>query len=210
MKAKGGRERLHNVHSLAVYLKPAPVNFAGSPTNWLCVFPDRYFEFEGASPGMTQRAIVVDGRADRAAMDATGVPRGAHRLSRYEHDRLILNQLLFLLESAWMRPELLEIRKNVLTVEAAGSGYQLYLDHDSLPERIVSRKGAGHEETHYDYRLKQYRSYDGLMLPARIESVGRTRESIWDADYEVDAKYNPKLFERIPELSNGPEPWRMR
>jgi hypothetical protein len=40
--------------------------------------------------------------------------------------------------------------------------------------------------------------------------VGRLREFTWDVDYEIDAKYNPKLFERMPDLANGPEPWRIR
>ena len=31
-----------------------------------------------------------------------------------------------------------------------------------------------------------------------------------NVDYEIDAKYNPKLFERMPDLGNGPEPWRQR
>ena len=62
----------------------------------------------------------------------------------------------------------------------------------------------------YDYRLQHYRDFQGVMLPARVASVGSMVESIWDVDYEVDAKYNPKLFERMPDLANGPEPWRMR
>ncbi len=74
MTAKGGRERLHGVHSLAIYHEAAEVIWADPPTTWLCVFPDRYFEFEAAE-GRSQRAIVVDGTADRAAMDATGIPR---------------------------------------------------------------------------------------------------------------------------------------
>jgi hypothetical protein len=48
------------------------------------------------------------------------------------------------------------------------------------------------------------------MLPTRVVLVAGIRQSTWDVDYEVEAKYNPKLFERIPDLANGPEPWRMR
>ena len=73
VKAKGGRERLRGVHSLAVYMKPADVNLSGPATNWLLVFPDRYFEFDGARAGGHQSAMVVDGTADRVAMDATGI-----------------------------------------------------------------------------------------------------------------------------------------
>ena len=48
------------------------------------------------------------------------------------------------------------------------------------------------------------------MLPARVTSSRSVTESTWDVDYEVDAKYNPKLFERMPDLNDGPEPWRRR
>jgi len=33
VKAKGGRERLRGVHSLAIYMKPADVNLRGPATN---------------------------------------------------------------------------------------------------------------------------------------------------------------------------------
>jgi hypothetical protein len=211
VKAKGGRDRLHAVHSLAIFMRPAEVNLRGPATNWLLAFPDRYFEFDGAGVGGSQRSIAVDGTADRAAIDATGMPRTTRHLSPYEHDRLVLNQLVFLLESAWLQPRPIELRHNVLVVEAAGHGYKLFLNGAGLPERVLSLPLRSEEHTTtYDYRLQRYRDFQGVMLPARVASVGRISEEHWDVDYEVDAKYNPKLFERMPDLANGPEPWRMR
>jgi hypothetical protein len=98
IQAKGGRERLRKVQTLAVYMKPAPVNLAGPPANWLCVFPNRYFEWEGGRG--PERSIVVDGAAGRIAMDATGKPAGASSMTPLERDQLTLNQLLYLLETA--------------------------------------------------------------------------------------------------------------
>jgi hypothetical protein len=210
VKAKGGRERLRSVHSLAIYMKPADVNLAGPPTNWLCVFPDRYFEFDGAGSG-SQRAIVVDGTADRVAMDATGIPRNARHLTSWEYDRLALNQVVFLLESAWLQPQPVEVRHNVLVVQAAGRTYKLFLNSASLPERVLSPPVRGQKpKIQYDYRLQRYREFHGVLLPARVVSISGIREATWDVDYEIDAKYNSKLFERMPNLANGPEPWRMR
>jgi hypothetical protein len=210
VKAKGGRERLRGVHSLAVYMKPAEVNLAGPPANWLCVFPDRYFEFDGGGRG-SQRAIMVDGTADRVAVDATGIPRNARHLTSYEHDRLVLHQIVFLMESAWLQPRPVEVRHNVLVIEAAGRTYRLFLSSANLPERVWSPPVHGQKpKVQYDYRLQRYRDFQGVMLPARVASIEGTREAIWDVDYEIEAKYNPKLFERMPDLANGPEPWRMR
>jgi hypothetical protein len=186
------------------------VNLAGPPTNWLCVFPDRYFEFDGSGRG-SSRAIVVDGTADRVAEDATGIPRSVRHITPYEHDRLVLNQVIFLLESAWLQPQPVEVRHNVLVVEAAGRTYKLSLDSANLPERVLSPPIPGQKpKIQYDYRLQHYRDFQGVMLPVRVMSISGVREATWDVDYEIDAKYNPKLFERMPDLANGPEPWRMR
>jgi hypothetical protein len=210
VKAKGGRERLHSVHSLAIYLKPAQVMMGGPPTTWLCVFPDRYFEFQGTGYGGGQRAIVVDGTADRVAMDATGQPRATRHMGRMEHDRLTLNQIVFLLESAWLQPQPVAARRNEVTVQAGGREFQISLDRADLPERVVALPMPGEPKHLYDYRLQHYREFQGVWLPARVTSTSGMREWIWDADYDVDPKYNPKMFERMPDLADGPEPWRRR
>lgn len=225
VKAKGGRERLRSVHSLAIYMKPADVNLAGPPANWLCVFPNRYFEFDGRGSGWypfvgsngiagmadSPRAIVVDATADRIAMDANGTPRTAWHLTSLEHDRLALNQLVFLLESAWLQPQPIEVRHNVLVVQADGRTYKLFLNSANLPERVLSLPMRSEKpKIGYDYRLQRYREFQGVLLPARVASISGVRESTWDVDYEIDAKYNPKLFERMPNLADGPEPWRLR
>ena len=224
VQAKGGRDRLHRVHALAVYMKPAEVVMAGPYANWLCVFPNRYFEYDGPDSGgypymgangfgiaSSPRAIVVDMAAGRIAMDATGTPRTAWHPSAFERDRLVLNQLIFLLESAWLQPRLIEMRHNVLVVEAGGRTYRLTFNRDDLPKRIFSPPIPKLKpKVQYDYKLERYRDFDGIMLPTRIESSGNVRAGTWDVDYEVDARYNPKLFERMPDLANGPEPWRMK
>lgn len=225
VKAKGGRDRLHRVQSLAVYMKPAAVNFRGPVTNWLCVFPDRYFEFDGQGSGAypfvgpggmagvadSPRALVVDASADRVAMDASGTPRASWHLTPLERERTVLNQIVFLLDSAWLKPQPLELRRNVLIVQAAGGTYKLFLDRANLPERVLSLPVPGRKpKVQYDYRLQRYQDFQGVQLPARVTSVSGVRESVWDVDYEVNAKYNPKLFERVPNLADGPEPWRLR
>jgi len=211
VKAKGGRERLHSVHALAIFMTPANVNLRGLPTNWLCVFPDRYFEFDGTGVGGRQRAIVVNRTTGLVAADETGIPRGARPLSAAENDRLALNQLIYLLESAWLKPKPVEVRHNVLFVEAAGRTYKLSLNRDHLPERVVSLPLPSEKpKTTYDFHLQHYRDFQGLQLPLRVAAVTGAHQQTWDVDYEVDARYNPKLFERTPDLSKGPEPWRQR
>jgi hypothetical protein len=207
VQAKGGRERLHAVHSLAVYLRPANVNLAGLPTNWLCVFPDRYFEYARTSSG--ERALAVDASNDRAGMDITGVKRQTRHVSEGERDQLVLNQVLYLLESAWIEPRPVELKHNVLTVEASGLTFRIWLDRTNLPERLQMLAGQKHKVVD-DYHLQHYREFSGIQLPLRVAHSNGLREWTWDADYEVNAKYNPKLFDRVPDLANGPEPWRQR
>lgn len=224
VQAKGGRDRLRGVHSLAIYMKPAEVNLAGPPANWLCVFPNRYFEFDGRGSGRypfvasngvgladSPRAIVVDGTADRVAMDANGAPRTVWHLTSMERDRIILNQIVFLLESAWLQPELVDAKRNVLTVQAGGRRFRISLNRANLPERVLSLPVSGEKHrSGYDYHLGLYRDFQGVMLPARVAWIRGAVQWTWDVDYEIDARYNPKLFERMPNLADGPEPWRLR
>jgi len=208
VQAKGGRERLHSIHSLAIYMKPAEVNLPGALTNWLCVFPDRYFEYQGMGAAR-EYAMVVDASTGRAAVDATGQPRHNGQLNGSEHDQLALNQIVFLLESAWLQPQPVEMKSKILIVEAAGRTYKLFLNKDNLPERILSPPVRGEKpKVTYDYKLQHYQNFQGVMLPTRVTQTGAVRQATWDADYEVDAKYNPKVFERMPDLHDGPEPWR--
>jgi hypothetical protein len=123
----------------------------------------------------------------------------------------VLNQLVFLLESAWLQPQPVEVRHNVLVVEAAGRTYKLFLNGAGLPERVLSLPMPSEKrKAIYDYRLQRYRESQGVQLPMRVASISGMREAVWDVDYEIDAKYNPKLFERMPDLADGPEPWRKR
>ena len=177
IQAKGGRERLRNVHTLAVYMKPAQVLLAGPPANWLCVFPNRYFEWEGGK-GM-ERAIVVDAAADRVAMDANGKPRSARKLTVVERDRLTLNQLLYLLDTAWLRPEPVEgkpggmhLRKHtVVTVRAGGRTFDVFLNSANLPERVFSDRSED-SKAKYDYQLDHYREFQGIQLPREYGDCG--------------------------------------
>jgi hypothetical protein len=220
--AKGGRERLHQIKSLAAYMKPAQVTLAGPHTTWLCVFPDRYFEFDGrgsgeypyvASNGVglagNPRAIVVNAAVDRVAMDANGTPRVAWRLTRLEQTRLTLNQILFLLESAWLQPQPVELKKRILTVEARGLTYRIWLNAANLPERVLELPPPHHKSGNLpDFRLEHYREVAGIQLPLRLTSTIGMRQWTWDVDYEIDGRINPKFFDRMPDLSDGPEPWR--
>ena len=222
LQAKGGRACLDSVRSLAIYMKPAPINLAGPPTTWLCVFPDRYFEYDGPGSGEysyesklgfamagNPRALVVNRSAGRVSMDANGTLRVSFPLSPKELDRLTVNQFVYLLESAWLHPHPVSLKGRNLMVEADGRRFQVTLDPANLPIRIVLFNQDGRRQKQvYGFHLARYHEFKGIQLPARVTWTGRMTEWTWDVDYEVDADFNPKFFERMPDLANGPEPWR--
>ncbi|MFN7993302.1 MAG: hypothetical protein U0Q18_06860 [Bryobacteraceae bacterium] len=223
VQAKGGHERLHGIKTLAVYMKPVRQVLFTPAATWFFVFPDRYFEYDGPGSGEypyasakgvglapSPRCLVVNGSTDRIAMDATGIPHTVWTLTPIERDRLTLNQLVYLLESAWLQPIPVSSRGRALTVEAGGRTFELSLNGSHLPERIVSAALPGEKSKNiYDYRLLHYREVDGIALPARvIWTVNRQAQWTWDVDYEINGRYNPKFFEHMPDLALGPEPWR--
>jgi hypothetical protein len=130
------------VHSLAIYMKPAEVRcLAPSPTG-SASFRTAISNTRGrgsypAGVAGSARAIVVDGTADRIALDATGKPRTTWHLTWMERDRLTLNQLVFLLESAWLQPRPVEVRQ-VSWLSRRPGALQLFLNNANLPERILS------------------------------------------------------------------------
>jgi hypothetical protein len=220
IQAKGGHERLRAVHSLAIYMQPANVILAGPITSWLCVFPNRYVEFDGrgghvhsihGSYGVVMpqrpRVVVVDADANRVSTDANGMPRSTGSLTEVERDQLALNQVVYMLETAWLRPSPVSFKHTTLTVEAEDLTFDLFLDKAMLPERIIMHPfGRG---THtYDYHLQHYRDFHGIQLPASVVLIHGRSESNWDVDYELDARFNPSIFSKMPDLANGPEPWK--
>ena len=210
LRAKGGRERLRAVHSLAIYMQPAPVVLAGPPTNWLCVFPNRYFQYVARGMGDGPSATVVDAASGRVATDVNGMPRRVFQMSGAEQDRLTLNQIVYLLETGWLHPEPVSANGNELTVEAGGRTFRLHLNNAPLPVRVYSPSLPGRKpKVSYDYHLSHYRDYEGVQLPTRVTLVSHVAWT-WDVDYEVDARYNPAVFARTPDLAAGPEPWRQQ
>ena len=100
-------------------------------------------------------------------MDVTGIPRHARHLTPSEHDQLTVNQIVFLLESAWLQPQPVEARHNVLVVEAAGRTYKLFLDKASLPERVISPPMPGRK------------AQDRVRLPAATLPQVRGRDAAY-------------------------------
>src|ERR1700691_601760 len=92
VQAKGGRERLRKVQTLAIFMKPAQVVLAVARANWHYIFPDRYVEWEGRKG--VQHSIVVDGTAGRIVVDANGHVRAAWSVIAVERERIPLNQVV--------------------------------------------------------------------------------------------------------------------
>lgn len=210
LQAKGGRERLAQVHSLAVYLRPAPVNLQGPPSNLLLALPGRYFEYVGGSSG-NRHAMIVNLASGHAARDENGLPPSAWQPTARDRDRFTIFQVLYLLRTVSLEPRPVAAKGRDLTVQAGDRTFRLSLNRAGLVQRlqVVKLPGIKHQEQ-YDYHLDRYREWQQIMLPQRVTWLDGLREWIWDADYDVNETYNPKFFDRMPDLADGPEPWRRR
>jgi hypothetical protein len=68
--------------------------------------------------------------------------------------------------------------------------------------------GKKHEATLKDLavNLSDYRDVDGIQMPHKVGYAGTAPHM--DVTYQINVDYDPRLFERLPSLEDGPEAWK--
>ncbi len=230
LQAKGGRERINGIESIAFIRDYRP-----TVSVRMTAFPDKSFYWWGELDAKgTGVACEIKNYASGFGFNQVGIfPRKTYQDIRtdpafqstgsgelFKGEILRDNQLRFLLETRWQRPELLSAGKATI----GGRSY------DRVDVRIPGDTAASHaifldEKTHLPMRFQtcrdtkgtltgsnwgtEFRSYkviDGISLPTQISEIGSGR---WDKiQIELNPEYEPKVFEREPDLRAGPFQWR--
>jgi hypothetical protein len=210
--AKGGRERLHAVHSIletATWSKYRLVSlyaFPGMVWSW---------DYEPEPFGFTSEMMNAECRIGYVANSDD--PKSPHALggdfpgtARYVNDE---EQMYYLLETRWLKPEPFEAaagevggrRADVVRAHVSGRQADFFFDRKThLPLKIVfpSTNGEGPS-----VMLKDYAEVGGVMLPSK---VSHKRDHYLTYSFILNPDYDERVFERAPTIEAGPDAWKRR
>ncbi|MEK6288107.1 MAG: hypothetical protein AABO57_20500 [Acidobacteriota bacterium] len=210
--AKGGRERLDAVKSIAI-----TQDFGGrGRSTELCVFPDKYWAWEDRRPSKLGLAAEMRNFERNIGYFVVGyLPNDPKKSELKPEDRASFRnpQLIYLLETKWFKPEVLRAYKDNLglhsvdVVETRVGKFRIavFLDTKThLPVRV------GYFSNYVDkiftwYGLSDYHEVNGILVPHSISYDGSRNIPV---QVEINVDYDPAVFERPPRIDDGPYQWR--
>lgn len=218
--AKGGRQKLEQVNSLAVFYEYK----RGLVSNELFVFPDKRWDWFDTGPYSKYPLIasVKNFEQKVSCINQRHVREGCEPIGNFSKRSYLEDpQLLYLLETKWVKPELIAASKDtlgirpvdVVKVQLEMFQISVYLDtRTHLPIRVAyhvtedgPRLKAG--DVFEWYGLSDYQDVDGILLPHKIS---HTHSPTRRLRYEINPEYDPSIFTRKPDLMAGPEQWRSK
>lgn len=216
VEAKGGRERLYQVESLSISYEYAE----NSPSSELYVFPDKSWMWEDRRKTVFGLNVTSKNFQQGFWYWVVGhdVPNNAKKLKLTSKAEAEFDKpyLVYLLECKWFKPKLVKVSESrlglrkVFLLEARVDQFRvgIHVDKDSfLPLRIGYYTRETGDDQFMWYGLDDYREVAGIMLPHSISYEGKG----WvPTKIEVNVRYDPRVFERPPDLKAGPEQWRAK
>lgn len=212
IEAKGGRERLHSIKTLVVRDKRELELFVFPSFNlfWFDLRPSAFgliiesFNFE------SDRGYTLFANDQRLKEHARIIEKGyASRLAR--------EQLMYLLETQWFRPELVVGARgkqaDTVAVKVDYLGYMyradVVLDKSThLPNEIRFYEPLTVTKPSNILRFHKYVEVDGVMLPSLMSNPTMgTRQEI-PSTFEINPEYDPEFLIKAPDITAGPYQWR--
>jgi hypothetical protein len=201
--AKGGRERLHQIESLAIFCHAERGKYSRQGKAYaviFCRFPDRWFYWSNFRPYSVGRSAII------ASADVG--PACRYNLMR--------DGLYYLMENKWLRPVPVSVRKEVLDGVRADvvrvevqDGYdaEFFLDpktHLAMEVRIGKREES-RLPPWFGLSLSDYAPCEGIQMARQDKGFELSRRPV---SYEINPEYAPDFFDRPPRFEDGPEGWR--
>ena len=212
-----------------------PSDIRSNHSEKLFVIPDKLFQWEDYRPGpLGLNVLVFDFGLSVAweLSDQWATPRRmptkpnlnsgsssfdpkADSKYKFNKERFLEHQLIYLMETKFLRPTLVGSRngrlgwKKVYIIKASigRERVDFYLDAKShLLIRVVFVTRLESGQDHVDIiNLSHYRDAAGIQMPHRV-SWGSDEDN--ETRYQINVNYDPKLFERPPSVDMGPEAWK--
>lgn len=219
LEAKGGRERLRKITNLYVAAEGR-----GYRQSTLNVFPDYRFDFSYDSERENTAIEVSNARKGIVWWQLQGNEARPRKYEAEDVYRNLLQQFIYLLVTSDVDPVPLRLRKewiglkrvDVIEAEAQGWRVDYYIDPKThLPLRVVLPNGLkAHErgDMNHIVALEDYAAVDGVMMPHRATHTYTTNPQRWkdQLKFEINAAYDPQIFEQAPTSRTGGEAWRAK
>lgn len=216
--AKGGREQLYKVNSLAMWYQDTVRNFLGiivhrGEVETLYVFPDRMWSWDDVLPppfhltvgvldfARNQRCTLYAGAQKPVCSPAKqGVSPAGEGLNQAQY--------LYLMETRWVKPVPLNVTKesislkkvDVLHTRFENKRIDYFLDQKShLPLRVAVFYGTSDRPT-LTVDFSEYVTINGIEMPGK-QKKGRI-------NFEINPSYDESIFTRPPSIEAGPKAWQ--
>lgn len=218
--AKGGRENLYQVESFARL-----DTTEGKKSSDLYVFPNRFFRYAATAHPEFEAIVQMFNFEKKIGYTVWGAftpPRVDKKDPIDEKLRSYFRSVfVYLLETKWLKAQPLRPIKGKIGQQEVsgvevflpgfyptdrGTIYSVYLDANThLPIRFVDRMVAFDAVSDpVDYR--NYKSIKGIMMQTEVNSGNG-----WSScPVEINPDYDPKVFERVPDMNAGPYQWRKK
>ncbi|HEX5473766.1 MAG TPA: hypothetical protein VFX12_03805 [Vicinamibacterales bacterium] len=147
-------------------------------------------------------------------------PQPSDAPTRGDIEQLRELQLYTLMETRWMRPEVLGMQTDrigfkrylVLNTRVGDQLFDFYLDRRThLPARIVVHTPVPGRMFMTRYDLSDYHAVSGIQFPENVELrdevSGPYKEHV---TYQVNVPYDETVFTRPPSIADGPHGWRVK
>jgi hypothetical protein len=224
VEAKGGRERLNQIDNLAIIY--------GGVT--FLVFPDKYFDWFDMRPsefGLSTTILNFESgfgfetyphNKRKVFSDVKNVPGFTCMANRFLEE-----QIRHLLETKWLHPK--PIRASTATVRGKSVDrvdvlvdwcgdpsrkvmrYAVFLDREThLPVRIGMVYYPNKDDLLHWTDFRNYQEIGGIKVATQTSYGNPSHgQQKWNnVRLEINAEYDPKVFDREPDLNAGPFQWR--
>lgn len=211
--AKGGRERLQAVSSIVIASKATEGHVRREE---VCVLPDRYWFWDDQRPTVLGLSIYMFDYGNQSSYLARNGERNDPELTKDSmgHGALVTEQIDFLLESRWVKPDLLRARADrigrgdVDVVETMAGGERVDFAFDKkthLPVQVTYYDVVGGKTYPRVHSFSDYVDVDGIKVPTRLKyTTGPT----YEVKIEFNVQYDEDIFHNPPPAEAGPEAWR--
>jgi hypothetical protein len=221
ISAKGGRERLYSVYSLAVSTQTAYLTQTGKRNQvrreYLFVLPNKYWSYEDyGSDIFGTRMHMLNYETNMQYVGSQGHPETIlEPITGVKRNKDInYLEIALLLETKWQKPIPLKPRtaligrKRVDVVQTAINGRRVDFALDRathLPMRITFYNTVNNKVYADVQELSDYTEVDGIKVPQRLKFDDGTEGT---SIVHFNVEYDPDIFLKPPPSGSGPKAWQ--